>query len=164
MTAPELRFHAVFEMATESYPRGHTAQVGQVFQNLIGNAVRYRHPDRLPLISIKVEKRLFDIQFAIKDNGLGFEEKYKDRIFGIFQRLYPDKGSGTGMGLAICKRIIEKQGGTIWAESILGEGSTFFFTLPHREMDNLDIAFKSTHSTGINFKTDSSNRHLLFIN
>ena len=138
--------------------------LGQVFQNLIGNAIRYRHPDRLPLISIKVEKRLFDIQFAIKDNGLGFDEKYKDRIFGIFQRLYPDKGSGTGMGLAICKRIIEKQGGIIWAESTLGEGSTFFFTLPHREMDSLDNDFKQTHSTNINSKTDISNRHLLFIN
>ena len=136
--------------------------LGQVFQNLIGNAVRYRHPDRLPLISIKVEKRLFDIQFAIKDNGLGFEEKYKDRIFGIFQRLYPDKGSGTGMGLAICKRIIEKQGGIIWAESTLGEGSTFFFTLPYREIDNLDSDLKQTDSKGINLKIDISNRHLLF--
>ena len=85
-------------------------------------------------------------------------------IFGIFQRLYPDKGSGTGMGLAICKRIIEKQGGTIWAESVLGEGSTFFFTLPHREMDDVDNAFKPTQSTDINLKTDISNSHLLFTN
>ena len=154
------------EILTDDLPIIFTNKLmlGQVFQNLIGNAVRYRHPDRLPLISIKVEKRLFDIQFAIKDNGLGFEEKYKDRIFGIFQRLYPDKGSGTGMGLAICKRIIEKQGGTIWAESTLGEGSTFFFTLPFREIDSLDNDFKPTHSTSINLKTDISNRHLLFIN
>ena len=155
------------EILTDDLPIIYTNKLmlGQVFQNLIGNAVRYRHPDRLPLISIKVERRLFDIQFAIKDNGLGFEEKYKDRIFGIFQRLYPDKGSGTGMGLAICKRIIEKQGGTIWAESIIGEGSTFFFTLPYRDIDTLENEFKPINSASksINLKTDISNRHLLFI-
>ena len=153
------------EILTDDLPIIYTNKLmlGQVFQNLIGNAVRYRHPDRLPLISIKVEKRLQDIKFAIKDNGLGFDEKYKERIFGIFQRLYPDKGSGTGMGLAICKRIIEKQGGIIWAESTLGEGSTFYFTLPLRELDSLDIDLKQTNSIDIDLKTDFSNRDLLFI-
>ena len=156
------------EILTDDLPTIYTNKLmlGQVFQNLIGNAVRYRHPDRLPLIAIKVEKRLFDIQFSINDNGLGFEEKYKERIFGIFQRLYPDKGSGTGMGLAICKRVIEKQGGTIWAESILGEGSTFYFTLPYRDIGNSENELKSTnsHSSTMNFKTDVSNKHLLFTN
>ena len=150
------------EILTEDLPIIFTNKLmlGQVFQNLIGNAVRYRHPDRLPLISIKVEKRLFDIQFSIKDNGLGFEEKYKERIFGIFQRLYPDKGSGTGMGLAICKRIIEKQGGTIWAESVLDEGSTFFFTLPYREINNLENEFipSSSNITGVTSKSNLSNK------
>lgn len=104
--------------------------VTQVFQNLIGNAVRYAHPDRNPIVEIKVEKRQFDVLFSVKDNGVGFEEQYADRIFGIFQRLHPERSSGTGMGLAICKRIIEKQGGRIWAESVLHEGSTFYFSLP----------------------------------
>ena len=82
------------------------------------------------------------------------------RIFGIFQRLYPDKGSGTGMGLAICKRIIEKQSGTIWAESILGEGSTFFFTLPYRDMNNLENEFKpsSSNLTGGSTKSNMNNK------
>ena len=146
------------EILTDDLPiiYANKLMLGQVFQNLIGNAVRYKHPDRLPLISIKVEKRLFDIQFSIKDNGLGFEDKYKERIFGIFQRLYPDISSGTGMGLAICKRIIEKQGGTIWAESILGEGSTFFFTLPYRDMNNLENELKpnSYNVEGVSSKSN----------
>jgi PAS domain S-box-containing protein len=107
--------------------------VTQVFQNLISNAVRYAHPEREPVVEIKVEKRQYDILFSVKDNGLGFEEQYADRIFGIFQRLHPEKSSGNGMGLAICKRIIEKQGGRIWAESVLNVGTTFFFSLPNLE-------------------------------
>jgi PAS domain S-box-containing protein len=120
------------EVVSEDMPTIHANRlmVTQVFQNLIGNAVRYAHPDRDPIIEIKVEKRKFDVLFSVKDNGLGFEEQYADRIFGIFQRLHPEKSSGTGMGLAICKRIIEKQGGRIWAESILHEGSIFYFSLP----------------------------------
>jgi PAS domain S-box-containing protein len=112
--------------------------ITQVFQNLIGNAVRYAHPDRNPVVEIKVVKQEFDVLFTIKDNGIGFEKQYAERIFGIFQRLHPEKSSGTGMGLAICKRIIEKQGGRIWAESVLNEGTTFFFSLPHLEGANTD--------------------------
>lgn len=106
--------------------------LGQVLQNLLGNALKYSHPDRHPDIRISVEKRDFDIMFSVKDNGIGFEEKDKERIFGIFQQLHPRNShyGGTGMGLAICKRIIEKHGGHIWAESVPGEGSSFFFTLP----------------------------------
>jgi PAS domain S-box-containing protein len=120
------------EVVSDDMPTINTNRlmVSQVFQNLIGNAVRYAHPDRNPVVEIKVEKRQYDVLFSVKDNGLGFEEQYADRIFGIFQRLHPEKSSGTGMGLAICKRIIEKQGGRIWAESVLHEGSTFYFSLP----------------------------------
>jgi PAS domain S-box-containing protein len=120
------------EVVSDDMPTINTNRlmVTQVFQNLIGNAVRYAHHDRNPVVEIKVEKRQYDVLFSVKDNGLGFEEQYADRIFGIFQRLHPEKSSGTGMGLAICKRIIEKQGGRIWAESVLHEGSTFYFSLP----------------------------------
>jgi PAS domain S-box-containing protein len=107
--------------------------INQVFQNLISNAVRYAYPGRNPVIEINVEKRQYDVLFSVKDNGVGFEEQYADRIFGIFQRLHPEKSSGNGMGLAICKRIIEKQGGRIWAESVLNVGTTFFFSLPNLE-------------------------------
>jgi light-regulated signal transduction histidine kinase (bacteriophytochrome) len=102
----------------------------QVFQNLISNSIKYAHPERSPYIEIKIVKRPLDTLFVVKDNGLGFSDNDKERIFGIFQRLQTDRTGGNGMGLAICKRIIEKQGGKIWAESELNVGSMFFFTLP----------------------------------
>ena len=104
--------------------------LGQVFQNLIGNALKYKHPERAPHIIIGMKNREKDILFTVQDNGLGFDNKYSNRIFGIFQRLNSVKDGGNGMGLAICKRIIEKQGGTIWAESAENIGSLFSFTLP----------------------------------
>ncbi len=110
--------------------------VVQVFQNLISNAIKYRHPERAPHIDINVEKSLNEWIFSFKDNGLGFEPQYKERIFGIFQRLQNDRATGNGIGLAICKRTIERQGGRIWTDSTLGEGSTFYFTLPITELIN----------------------------
>ncbi len=106
--------------------------LGQVFQNLVGNGIKYSYKDRKPIIEIKGEKRENDILFTIEDNGQGFNEKDKERIFGIFQRLHGRHSNytGTGIGLAICKRVIEKQGGAIWAEGVEGEGATFYFTLP----------------------------------
>ena len=81
---------------------------GQVLQNLIGNGLKYNQKGREPRIEVKGERRDFDIIFSVKDNGQGFEEKDKDRIFGIFQRLHgrDSQYTGTGIGLAICKRII----------------------------------------------------------
>jgi PAS domain S-box-containing protein len=109
-----------------------------VFQNLISNAIKYRHPERLPHIHIGVEKTANDWLFSFKDNGLGFEPQYKERIFGIFQRLQTDRSTGNGIGLAICKRTIERQGGRIWTESALGMGSTFYFTLPITDIKDVD--------------------------
>ncbi len=105
---------------------------GQVLQNLIGNGLKYNQEGREPRIEVKGEQRDFDIIFSVKDNGQGFDEKDKDRIFGIFQRLHgrDSQYTGTGIGLAICKRIVEKQGGRIWAEGKKGAGATFYFTLP----------------------------------
>jgi PAS domain S-box-containing protein len=102
----------------------------QVFQNLIGNAIRYTAPAKLPHITLKAEKNAGEMVFSVKDNGVGIEDKNKEKIFGIFQRLSNNKTDGNGMGLAICKRIIERQGGRIWVESTVGEGSTFYFALP----------------------------------
>lgn len=106
--------------------------LGQVFQNLLGNGIKYSYKGRKPIIEIRGERRDFDILFTIKDNGQGFSEKDKDRIFGIFQRLHGrhSEYTGTGIGLAICKRVIEKQGGKIWANGVVGEGAEFYFTLP----------------------------------
>ncbi|MFM2268008.1 MAG: hypothetical protein RL757_1449 [Bacteroidota bacterium] len=116
----------------EDFPtiRSNKMLLQQVFQNLISNSIKYRHPERSPEIDVLIQDEALETHFAVSDNGLGFEERDRDRIFGIFQRLDTDKTKGNGMGLAICKRLIEKQGGSIWAESIAGEGSTFHFTLP----------------------------------
>jgi light-regulated signal transduction histidine kinase (bacteriophytochrome) len=102
----------------------------QLFQNLVGNAIKYRGA-QVPRIKIDAVPQQQEWFFSIEDNGIGIEERYREQIFGIFKRLHTaDEHSGTGMGLAICKRIVERAGGKIWVESKPGGGSTFFFTLP----------------------------------
>lgn len=108
------------------------AQLVQVFQNLIGNAIKFRGEHK-PCIQIEATLQDTTWLFCVRDNGIGFEPEYADRIFVIFQRLHSRaEYSGTGMGLAICKKIIERHGGTIWAESSPHQGSCFYFTLPNR--------------------------------
>ncbi|MDO8608652.1 MAG: ATP-binding protein [Phaeospirillum sp.] len=107
------------------------AEIGRLFQNLIANALKYRHAERTPKIEISAVREHDGWRFAVADNGIGIQEAYADKIFGIFQRLHTrEKYDGTGIGLAICKKIVEHHGGRIRVESVLGEGSTFFFTLP----------------------------------
>jgi PAS domain S-box-containing protein len=110
--------------------RMHQAHLQQVFQNLIGNAIRYRGPEP-PRIHVAAEKRDGEWIFSVRDNGIGIDSKYKDQIFGIFKRLHSTaEYPGTGMGLAICERLVQRNHGRIWVESELGKGSTFFFTIP----------------------------------
>jgi len=107
-----------------------SGQLSMVFQNLIGNAIKFRN-DEPPFIHISSEKLDGMWKFAVTDNGIGIDPAYNDRIFEIFQRLHSrDKYPGTGVGLAIVKKIIERHGGKIWVESEVGKGSTFYFTLP----------------------------------
>jgi light-regulated signal transduction histidine kinase (bacteriophytochrome) len=103
----------------------------QLLQNLIGNALKFRAPGRPPLVRVDAERRGAEWMFAVRDNGIGFDPKYAERIFGVFERLHSRaEYPGTGIGLAICKKIVERQGGRIWAESQPGKGAAFFFTRP----------------------------------
>ncbi len=105
-------------------------QLAQVFQNLIGNALKF-HGDRAPRIRIGAKKSNGSWLFRVEDNGIGIDKEYGERIFQMFQRLH-ERGqySGSGIGLAISKKIVERHGGRIWFDSEPEKGSTFYFTLP----------------------------------
>ena len=108
-------------------------QLGQVFQNLIVNAIKF-HGDRPPRTGVSAAERPGHWVFTVSDNGIGIAPEYFERIFVIFQRLHTiEEYGGTGIGLAICKKIVERHGGHIWVESKVGEGSTFYFSIPKRE-------------------------------
>ena len=111
--------------------RVHDTHLKQLFQNLVGNAIKYRSPERVPAVHVTAERQDGSWRFAVIDNGMGIEPEYKERIFGLFKRLHSgDEYSGTGIGLAICQRIVERYHGRIWVESEPGKGSRFNFTLP----------------------------------
>jgi PAS domain S-box-containing protein len=109
----------------------HLTHLQQMFQNLIGNAIKYRSPERPPVVHISAERQGGHWIFTVSDNGIGIGPEYKERIFGLFKRLHTsDEYSGTGIGLAICQRIVDRYHGRIWVESEPGKGSTFRFTFP----------------------------------
>jgi light-regulated signal transduction histidine kinase (bacteriophytochrome) len=101
----------------------------QVLQNLIGNALKYGGPGALT-IEIGSKERAGDVLIFVKDNGIGIAPQFHDRAFGMFKRLHNGAVKGTGIGLSVCKRIVEHYGGHIWIESQLGQGATFLFTIP----------------------------------
>ncbi len=106
-------------------------QLGQVFQNLIANAIKFRAADQPPEIAVAAVDRDGDWLFSVRDKGIGIDPQHFERIFQLFQRLHTrEEYSGTGIGLALCKKIVERHGGKIWLESAAGQGATVFFTVP----------------------------------
>lgn len=108
-------------------------QLVRLFQNLIGNAIKYQDPDQTSEIRVRAMERGKGWLFSVADNGIGIDPQYFDRIFLIFQRLHGrEEYEGTGVGLTICRKIVERHGGRIWVESQPKRGDTFYFTLPAR--------------------------------
>jgi two-component system, sensor histidine kinase and response regulator len=111
--------------------RANAMLLGQIFQNLIVNAIKFRGADQ-PRIHVIAEQEPAGWRLGIRDNGIGIPDEARERIFGLFDRLGGDSLPGTGVGLALCKRAVEKHGGRIWVDSRAGAGSTFYFTIPNR--------------------------------
>ena len=109
--------------------RAHEAHMVSLFQNLIANSIKYRS-DAPPQIHLTVNEVDGMHRFAVSDNGIGIQPEYHGKIFMAFKRLHGNNIPGSGIGLAICKRVVERYGGRIWVESEAGKGSTFLFTLP----------------------------------
>lgn len=110
--------------------KGDAIQITRLFQNLLVNSIKYRNPQLAPVVHVSSQRDGPEWHFTVKDNGIGIEPQYAEKVFGIFKRLHGRENPGTGIGLAICKKIVTRHGGRIWVSSQLGEGATFHFTLP----------------------------------
>jgi signal transduction histidine kinase len=119
------------EIVCEPLPEvlGHETQLVQLFQNLISNAIKYRGRER-PQVRISARSSGQRFVFSVRDNGIGIPPEYQQAIFGVFKRLHGKEIPGTGIGLAICSKVVEQHGGRIWVLSEPGQGAEFLFTLP----------------------------------
>lgn len=121
------------EIKSESLPvvKAYPSELKSLFQNLVSNAIKFQKPGTQPVIHITAKKKKGEWLFSVRDNGIGIESKYYNKLFILFQRLHSKEAyPGTGIGLVQCKKIVELHGGKIWVESVPGEGSTFYFTIP----------------------------------
>ena len=121
------------KLAIDDLPtvRGSTLELKLLFQNLISNAIKFRKKDTENEIIIRAVEKEKEFLFSVADNGIGIDQQYLQRVFVIFQRLHrSSEYPGTGIGLASCKKIVNRHHGEIWVESVPGHGSTFYFTIP----------------------------------
>jgi signal transduction histidine kinase len=114
--------------------RGDRAMLRQVLVNLIGNAVKFSSHQPEPVVEIGSRQEPGHVVFYVKDNGVGFDDRFKDKLFGVFQRLHSEEEfEGNGVGLALVQQIVRRHGGRVWAESKVGQGATFYFALPKED-------------------------------
>ena len=136
--APTMADRAI-EMKVGTLPHvvGDPQMLQRVWTNLLDNAIKFSGPKPNPVIEIGARAEGDETVFFVKDNGVGFDMQYADKLFGVFQRLHgAEQFPGTGIGLAIVNRIVTRHGGRVWAEGKVGEGATFWFTLPHAGADH----------------------------
>jgi two-component system sensor kinase len=130
-TAPERKLQLNLQPLPPA--RGDQSMIRQVFVNLLSNAIKFTGPKDVAVIEVGAAEEENHNVYYVKDNGVGFEMKYADKLFGVFERLHgDDEFAGTGVGLAFVQRILRRHGGRVWAEGKVGEGATVYFTLPRK--------------------------------
>lgn len=131
---------AVVQVGAMPHIYGSPLRFSRLIENLVANAIKYAEKGKAPIVSVEAEERKEDWLFKVSDQGIGIKPEYLTQIFIIFKRLHnKQEYGGTGIGLAICKKIVESFGGKIWVESVYGEGSTFFFTVPKKLSSDQEI-------------------------
>ncbi|HWI04783.1 MAG TPA: ATP-binding protein, partial [Acidimicrobiales bacterium] len=125
---------AVIDVDTLPVVHGDAGELGRVFANLIANAIKFRTAGVLPIVRVRAERGDGEWRFVVSDNGVGIAPQHRERVFRLFQRLHRrEQYEGTGMGLAICRKIVERGGGRIWVEDGAEGGAAFCFTVPDRQ-------------------------------
>ena len=128
---PDSEYKTKFNVNVLPPSKGDLSLIRQVWINLISNALKYSQYKLQPIVEIEAYKKDDLIIYRVKDNGVGFDMQYYKKLFGVFHRLHSqDEFEGTGIGLAIVQKIVHRHGGTVWAESQLNEGASFYFSLP----------------------------------
>ncbi|MDZ7721447.1 MAG: ATP-binding protein [candidate division KSB1 bacterium] len=136
ITTPETRRRIQLNLEPLENSVGDTSMIRHVWNNLLSNAVKFTGQQDPANIHVFSTRKNSSVVYCVRDNGAGFDMKYKDKLFGVFQRLHSEKQfPGTGVGLALVKRIVERHHGKVWGESRVGEGASFYFSLPAREPD-----------------------------